>query len=61
MRLIDAQSTLKEVSGKSYTWLQQWGLSIIREAIRTVRDRQSATAADIERADDIQIKIARKY
>ena len=61
MRLIDAQSTLKEVSGKSYTWLQQWGLSTIKEAIRTVNDRQSATATDIERAQDIQTKIARRY
>ena len=61
MKLTDAQSTLKEVSGKSYTWLQQWGLSIVREAIRTVHDRQSATDTDIERAQDIQTKIARKY
>jgi hypothetical protein len=61
MRLIDAQSTLKEVSGKSYTWLQQWGLSTIREAIRTINDRQSSTDADMERSQDIQIKIARKY
>ena len=61
MKLKDAQSVLKEVSGKSYSWLQQWGLSIIREAIRTVHNRQSAIAADIERAQDIQNKITRKY
>ena len=61
MRLEDAQSTLKEVSGKSYAWLQQWGLSTIQEAIRTIHNRQSSTATDIERAQDVQIKIARKY
>ena len=61
MRLTDAQSILKETSGKSYTWLTQWGLSLIREAIRTVHNRQSATDADIERAQDAEIKIARKY
>ena len=61
MRLVDAQSILKETSGKTYAWLAQWGLSTIREAIRTVNDRCAATSADIERANDIQVKIARKY
>jgi len=34
MKLTDAQQVIQEVSGKQYSWLKAWGLSIIREAIR---------------------------
>ena len=61
MTLVEARSVIGEVSGKSYTWLQAWGLSTIREAIRTIYDRKSATAADLERAEDIERKLYRKW
>lgn len=61
MRLEDAQSIVQEVSGKSYWWLEQWGLSTIREAIRTIEDRKSATDANRELADDVRRKLVRKW
>jgi len=61
MRLEDAQSILREVDGKPYSWLKSWGLGIIKEAIRTIEDRVSATDADRERASGIKTKIWREY
>lgn len=61
MRLDDAQSIIREVQGKSYPYLVQWGLSNIREAIRTINNRTSATDADRERAQDVDRKIQREW
>lgn len=61
MRLEDAQSTIREVHGKSYTWLKAWGLGTVREAIRTIYDRKSATDADIELAEDVERRIYRRW
>ena len=59
MRLTEAQSVVRGCQGKSYTWLKHWGISIVNEAIRTIRDRQSATDADNEYADDIRNTIVK--
>lgn len=61
MRLAEAQSIVREVDGRSYSWLQNWGLSLIKEAIRTIEDRKAATEADRERAAGIKVKIWREY
>lgn len=61
MRLADAQSILREVDGRSYSWLKAWGLGTVKEAIRTVEDRISATGADRERAEGVKQKIWREY
>lgn len=61
MRLVDAQSVIRQVSGKQYSWLVAWGLSIIREAIRTICNRKSSTDADLERAEDVERVIYRKW
>lgn len=61
MRLDDAQSIIREVSGKSYWWLEQWGLSIIKEAIRVIERRKTATDADKEHVAGIKTKIWRQY
>jgi len=61
MTLKDAQSIIRQVHGKSYSWLYQWGLSTIREAIRTIYNRKSSTAADLELAEDIDRKLCRKW
>jgi hypothetical protein len=61
MRLEDAQTIIHEVHGKSYSWLEAWGLGPSREAIRTIRDRKSATAADLELAEDVNRKIYRRW
>jgi len=61
MKLVDAQSVVREVSGKSFSWLKSWGLGIIKEAIRTIENRVSATDADREYASDVKTKIWRGY
>ena len=61
MTLTEAQSVIRQVSGKQYPWLKAWGLSTIREAIRTIYARKSATDADVELAEDIERKLHRKW
>ena len=53
MRLEEAERVLEEVEGKSYRYLKEWGLSTVREAIRTVKDRKAATDSDLNRADSL--------
>ncbi len=61
MRLTEAQATVREVSGKQYDWLKAWGLGTIKEAIRTIQDRASATDADRELAADVERKLCRGW
>jgi len=61
MKLVEAQQIIREVQGKSYTWLEGWGLGWIREAIRTIEDRKSATNNDRELAEDVSRKLYRKW
>lgn len=61
MRLEEAQNTIRQVHGKGYSWLKAWGLSTIREAIRTIYNRKSSTSADIELAEDVERKLYRKW
>jgi len=61
MKLAEAQSIIREVRGKSYSWLKAWGPSIIREAIRTIENRASSTPADREFAEDVKRKFWRKW
>lgn len=58
VKLTEAQSVIREVRDHSYWWMKEWGLSIIKEAIRTIRDRQSATDTDLEHAESVSYKIA---
>ena len=46
MRMVDANNILKEVHGRDYYYLKEWGLSTIKEAIYTVRNRMKATLDD---------------
>ena len=57
MKLVEAREILQEVDGRSHNYLKQWGLSLIREAVRTVKDRKSATQDDKLRADRVGFKI----
>jgi len=57
MKLEEAREYLKEVQGRPLWWLKEWGLSTIKEAIYTVRHRESATKADLELAEDVSRKI----
>ena len=61
MKLKEAQSIIREVQGKSYTWLEAWGLSTIKEAIRVIYNRKSSTDADIEYAEGIERKLYREW
>ena len=61
MRLDEAQQIIREVQGKGYSWLKSWGLSLIKEAIRTIEDRKSATDTDREYAEDVKRKIWREW
>ena len=57
MRLKEAQEIIREVKGRSYWYLKEWGLSIIKEAIRTIRSRKSSSKADLEYANQVSLKI----
>lgn len=61
MTLTDAQSIVRQVQGKSYSYLLAWGRGTIGEALRTIEDRKSATDADREIAESIQRKLVRKW
>ena len=61
MKLSEAQSIIREVHGKSYTWLKAWGLGWVGEAIRTIEARKSATDGDRELAADVRRKLVRKW
>jgi len=61
MRLDNAQRIIHEVSGKSYSWLQAWGLGTIKAAVRTIESRASATDRDRELAEDVKRKVWRKW
>ena len=57
MTLKEAQGIIREVEGRSYWYLKEWGLSIIKEAIRTIRNRKSSTKVDLEYANGVSLKI----
>ena len=61
MTLEEAQGIIREVHGRSYSWLLSWGLSLIRAAIRTIFNRETATAGDLELAEDVKRKLYRKW
>jgi hypothetical protein len=61
MRLEDAQSIIREVHTKNYSWLKFYGLSTVREAIRTVRNRKAATEDDHERANNVERKLYERW
>jgi len=61
MKLTETQEIERQVSGKGYTWLRDWGLGWIGEAVRTIEDRKSATDADREFAFDIRRKLERRW
>ena len=58
MKLKEAQSIIRELDQKSYWYLKAWGLGIIKEAIRTIWDRKSATDLDREYAERMSLIIA---
>jgi len=60
MILKEAQAIVREVNDKSYWYIKEWGLSIIKEAIRTIRNRKSSTKVDLEYADQVSLKICLK-
>ena len=61
MKLADAQSIIRQVHGKGFSWLKSWGMGTVREAIRTIEDRSSATDNDRELASCVKTKIWRGY
>ena len=60
MKLIDARLVINQVEGKSYRYIKSWGISTVREAIRTIYNRRSSTADDRSRVDIILNNILRK-
>jgi hypothetical protein len=57
MKLKQAEEIINETWGKSYEYWQQWGLSTIREAVRTVLDRKTASKEIKELAEEMKYKI----
>ena len=60
MKLNEARDIINQVDSKSYWWMKAWGISTIREAIRTIQDRKASTKSDKYRADVILNNILRK-
>jgi len=60
MTLNEAQKIIREVNDKSYWYLKEWGLSIVKEAIRTIRSRKSSTEIDLDYATVVSLKICLK-
>ena len=60
MKLVDARWVINQVEGKDYNYMRLWGISTIREAIRTIYNRRSSTADDRSRVDIILNNILRK-
>lgn len=62
MKLEEAQSIIRQVNGKSYTWLRAWGLSTIRSAIRVIyHNHNRTTSGDFELAEDLERVIYRGW
>ena len=61
MKLQEARETLRQVDGKGYNWLKVWGMSTIREALRTVFSRKAATIEDRQLAEGVQTKLSRGW
>lgn len=61
MKLVEAQKIIRQVDGKSYSYLKEWGISTVKEALRTILDRVSSTQADVEIAQAIRYKIIEGY
>ena len=57
MKLAEAESILREIEGRSYEYMIFWGLSNIREAVRTVKSRKSASAEIKDLAEKVSYKI----
>ena len=57
MKLAEAKLILNQVEGKSYEYMKQYGLSTIKEAIHTIRNRVKTTQSELYKADTISIRI----
>ena len=57
MKLSDANNILISEGCRDFSYLKEWGLSTIREAIKTVYNRKSSTKEDLERAEMVEAKI----
>lgn len=53
MKLAQAVKIVGEIQGKSYSYARVWGFWRIKEAVRTIRKRQAATADDRRLAEMI--------
>jgi len=58
MKLEEANQIIHEVHGRNYSWLKEWGLGTIKEAIRTIEARKSATAVDKQLAESVKNKLS---
>lgn len=58
MKLKDAQGFVRELEGKSYWYLKEWGISTVKEAIRTIWNRKGASRLDHHYAGKLFLKIS---
>ena len=60
MTLKDAQEIIKRSIGHSGTYIQDYyGVSVIREAIRTIQDRKKATEENKKDAESVMLTLYR--
>lgn len=57
MKLQEAQGYLEELDGKSKGYIQQWGLSIAKEAVYTVYHRIKVTPHYKRLAQELYLKV----
>jgi len=56
-----AVTVLKEMDGRQYQYIKDWGLSTVQEAVRTLNYRKNLTREESELQERIQNKLFRKW
>jgi len=60
MKHAEAIDIVKTMSGRQYGYMKDWGLSTIKEAVRTLQNRK-LTKDEQAAVDSVAWKIQRKY
>ena len=60
MTKVEALKIVRQMSGRQYGYIKDWGLSTVREAC-TYLSRRNITATEQELLNNVQNKLSRKW
>ncbi len=60
MTKIEAVKILNQIHGKQYSYIKDWGLSTVKEAVRTLQNR-ILNENQRQLLEDIEVKLYRKW